>query len=80
MLAWLLSLFPDRPLYIDLKRVNFEDCRERRATLDEDVEYRARVKRRILEGLDSEAMKPLIDRGQFHRRHATVAIGPWKRS
>jgi hypothetical protein len=92
MLAWVisraLSLFArmmnvargvERPLYVDLKRINFEDCRERRAHLDEDVEYRNRVKRRILEGLDSRAMKPLISRGE-HREKATIAIGPWRRS
>jgi hypothetical protein len=70
----------ERPLYVDLKRINFEDCRERRAHLDEDVEYRNRVKRRILEGLDSRAMKPLIDRVEHHREKATISIGPWRRS
>jgi hypothetical protein len=65
----------DPPLRISFRRINVEDCDDRRKTLYEDVEYRARVKRRMLEG-SACRLKPLVDRHEFLRKHRKKVVVP----
>ncbi len=64
-----------RDEFIDPRRVNDEIRLERRRELDEDPEYRARVKRRMREGMACP-LPPLYDRG---KGHAVIPffIGRW---
>ncbi len=59
----------EQDLYIDLRRVNQEDCRVRRLGLDEDVHYREKVKERMVKGLTSQQLKPLYDVPRKPRRN-----------
>lgn len=76
----LWELLREPELKIDLKRVNAEDCTARRLTLDEDVEYRTRVKRRMAEGLTSQQLAPLVNVRLYsttrktHRRRNVIPI------
>jgi hypothetical protein len=49
-------------LAISLRRINDEDRRAMRVALDDDAGYRAKVKRRMLEGLTMQQLPPLINR------------------
>jgi hypothetical protein len=59
---WLDSFFKPKELFIDLERVNRE---ARKSEVDDarEADYRARVKRRMVEGLTKEELAPLIIRG-----------------
>jgi hypothetical protein len=48
-----------KDLYIDLRRINDEDRAAHRKELYGDIEYRNRVKKRMLEGLTMDQMAPL---------------------
>jgi len=74
-MRWLWRLFADPEIRIDLRRVNDEDRAERRrAVFAEDLAYRARVKRRMVEGLTSEQFAPLIDTRAPQRQKTREAI------
>lgn len=47
-------------LTIDLRRVNAEECRLRRMGLDDDAGYRAKIKKRMIEGLTSKQLALLF--------------------
>lgn len=66
--AFLDDLFGEHVVTIDEKRINEEDRRARRRGLDDDVDYRKRVKRRMLKGLTASEMAPLFDRDVALRR------------
>ena len=69
-------------LYISNKRINEEVRVARRSIVDEDPEYRAKVKKRMMEGLTSRQLAPLINRERFmrqRRRHKNVMLFPKKR-
>jgi len=53
-------LLDRNPIRISFKRINDDDRRSRRRSLDYDMEYRNRVKRRIMEGLTAKQMAPLF--------------------
>jgi hypothetical protein len=62
-------------LVITAERINEEERLNRRRTLDEDVEYRTRVSRRMTTGasgrpetwLTAQKLSPLINRDEFLR-------------
>ncbi len=64
-LVWMVidGLHSKEPeLFIDLRRVNEEDRRAHHVGLEDDVEYRNRVKKRMVEGLTAAQMAPLYNR------------------
>ncbi len=54
-------------LFINLRRVNQEDCRIRRLGLEDDVDYRDRVKKRMTEGAKCD-LPPLYSSSTKKRR------------
>jgi hypothetical protein len=65
--------FSEPPLLIDMKRVNVELRKEALVGLDDDVDYRNRVKQRIREGAGC-GYPPLIDRKKV-LQFATILRG-----
>lgn len=65
----------DLSFVIDLRRVNDEDRKEMQRGLLDDVVYRARVKRRMLEGLTMAQLPPLINREEvLAQRTSTTRV------
>lgn len=79
ILEALRGLFRPSPLYIDLRRINDEDRRARYdADQHADPEYRAKIKRRMIEGLTAEQMPPLY-RGSTRPASRAKNVSPFRR-